>query len=377
MKSLIAYSFGWLLLIAVLIFLFSCEDGLEPLDERMDIASMSNTILDRNYVKRQWFYLETPGASFNSPAPGFGTVYLVTDKLPYADPIEVYVSLRLDLNEHHTYDGPIYYIDAYADPENNGLGDNVGVDSIWRGMFKKLAWRVDFDLIRDSQIDQYIGILLLQPLEDQRSLAVCYRATDGAVQFDVGDYDTNKGDQYNPRLAELICPPLEEFGPDSRSTFFPSTWKMMMRNVYELGIGDANLEFIDVRIEDRSQRPHRDVVTDASGVSYLRIFGLDRYDDCIPGKDGKIDLCHWPGILYPELGFLKFPWPEPFNPPQWVIEDILDPGYPEELLFEYDELVRNSILYDTLLGSWNDDAAHAYSIIVEWPSIVVKDLPDH
>jgi len=291
-----------------------------------------------------------------------------------------YPLLRLDLNEPQIYDGAIYYIDAYTDPENNGLGDNVGIDSLWSSIFKKLSWGDEYNLIWNYQEHRIIGIFLSQPLDDKRALAVCYRATDGVSEFDVGDYDTSLGwDKYNPRLAELICPPSDEFGPDSFSSFFPSTWKMMMRNVYELGIHDVDPvlipDIVNIRIEDRSLRPNRSVVADPSGISYLRIFGLDSYDrQGNLKKDGRVD--NIPGIIFANSGHIMFPWPEPFNPPQRVIEDILDPGDPEELLFEYDELIRNGVLYDTLVWCGNDDAAHTYSIIVEWPNVDVKDPPD-
>jgi hypothetical protein len=328
-------------------------------------AASQAAILDRNYVKRQWFYLETPGASFDFPVPGFGTVYPVIDPTPGTEPIEVYVSLRTDLNEPQTYEGAIFHIDAYADAENNGLGDNVGVDSVWAGIFKKLVWHEDFELIKNYQNNSFMGIWLFQALDDKRALAVCYKASDGANTFDVGDFRTAKGStDTDRRLAELICPPSDEFGPDSKSSFFPSTWKMMMRNVYSLGMSQINADLLNVTIRDNSRRLTTDIMPDSSGVSYLRVFGLDsKNEKGEPGKDGKIDTDE--GIVYPELGYLMFPHPEPFNPSLDDILDNLDPEDPLESKFDYTQLLRNPVIYDTLIWSGNEDQAHSYVINVE------------
>ena len=79
-------------------------------------------ISDYAYIKRQFYYLETPGADFQSPQFGFGQFYPVIGG-ENSDSLEVFVTLRTDI-EWSGNSRPKYYINAWTDPNNDGnLGD--------------------------------------------------------------------------------------------------------------------------------------------------------------------------------------------------------------------------------------------------------------
>ena len=136
-----------------------CDDPVvvEDID---DVVTIS--IHDHDYIKRQFYYLETPGDDFQHPEFGFGMFYPVIGGIDN-DSLEVFISLRPD-TEWNSIWRPKCYAEAWTDPNNDGdLSDGDRFVS-W---FYLLYGGVDYDLIQDygydSAIPKYIGIRLRQP----------------------------------------------------------------------------------------------------------------------------------------------------------------------------------------------------------------------
>jgi hypothetical protein len=232
----------------------------------------------------------------------------------------------------------------------------------------------DYQLIQDYTEEGtpvYLGIRLNRPLGNDRELAVIYKATDGTQTFLVGDYNDveSYGEPETDTLtAELICPRYEDFEPPGDNTSYPSTWNMMMRNVYSLGSSNMEEGSLNIRIEDLSNRPNRDI-HEESGLSYIRLFGLDRYDrQGLPFKDDQVDDLPW--IINTAYGYIMFPWYEAFNPTYQVMTTLYDPPFIDltdslEKAFEYETLVRDSLIYNAVINDVVRREGHHYDIVVE------------
>ena len=331
--------------------------------------STEYTIADYNFIRRQYFYFETPGESFESPNQSFFTVRPVVGG---EDGIEVYTSLKY--SEWGTTGETEYRMSVYPDPENNGLQDTL---TTAEGQAKDFAlFRLlrqedgDYQLIQDYTEEGtpiYLGIRLNRPLESDRMLAVRYKAHDRVTDqtFLVGDYDNQTTIN---RIAELICPRYEDFAPPADQPEYPSTWNMMMRNVYSLGSTNLEEGTLEIRIEDLSNRPNRDI-HEESGISYIRLFGLDRYDrQGLPVKDDQVDDLPW--IINTDYGYIMFPWYEAFNPSYEVMTEYFDPPFIDlddslEAAFDYETLVKDSLIYNSVLNDVVTREGHHYDIVVE------------
>jgi hypothetical protein len=329
--------------------------------------STQYTIADYNFIQRQFFYFETPGESFKNPIYSFFTVRPVV-----GGGIEVYVSLRK--TEWGTTGEPEFGISVYPDPENNGLQDTttaaMGQQKDFT-LFRLLREEDgDYQLIQDYSEEGtpiYLGIRLDRPLDTDRMLAVRYRAYNSATgqTFVVGDYDNQTT---LDRVAELICPRSDEFAPPSKDPPYPSTWNMMMRNVYSLGSTNMEEGSLNIRIEDLSNRPNRDI-HEESGISYIRLFGLDRYDRRGEKvKDDQVD--DLPQIINLSYGYIMFPWYEAFNPTYEVMTAVFDPPFIDladslEGAFDYEMFVKDSLIYDAVMSEAVRREGHHYDIVVE------------
>lgn len=335
-------------------------------------AASKTTISDFNYIKRQYFYLENPGWEFNN-AEFYNTSFTIED-------MRVFVTIRPDLQEEIDNDIRKYNIITYTDPNNNGLDDEIAAESdsartARLRRFKEIKFENnDFDYIQEyggSGGTKYVGIRLAQPLDENRALAVIYRAKKDLgdnefAEFDVGSY-SNPGEIL---YAELICPLEVEFTPQS------DTWKMMMRNVYSLGgVRVDNIRSLDVRIENKDLRENRDIDPNYK-EGYLRIFGLDRWDETgsprVGGSDGRIDSDQ--GVVNPTLGYFMFPDPEPFSVSQEKINKeyfvlTIPEGFDDTYLDTvytgaYKALVKRDTLYNTKNQTWKENT-HKYDIVIE------------
>lgn len=331
-------------------------------------------ISDYNYIRRQFFYFETPGDGFDSPQTGFLQFFPVVGGAE-SDSIEVLVSLRPD-TEWRSNTRPKYYVHAYADDQNDGLADEIaGGAEYYDQWFYPLYEGVDYDLIQDYSSNEvrYIGIRLRQRLGADKALAIRYRMSRFGNVVTVGDYGNFPVTPIDPPpnpdefiQAELICPPEDELNPPSvEGDPYSSTWHMMMRNVYSIGtsgLEDANLE---VKIREVGTIKGTAEIQSETGERYLQIFGLDRYDNTGDwGDDGLVDVIQ--GVVNFRWGYMMFPWFEPFKVPQEEIAYYFgeQEGVPDfEKAAAIDAaLERNSVIYDTLYNVNNPP--NYYEIVI-------------
>lgn len=353
------------------------------------------TVHDFGYIKRQYFYFETPGASHATPIPGF-----ITSTVKYfpfyggidKDDIEVFRSL--DAAEiQNRKEVAKYLVDAVVDSDNDGDLDEEE-DRIPAQWYEFLRENDDFgqgdysliqyiDNTGGTMTTRYIGIRLNQPLPETKTLAIRYKTQQidnggNAVgdPITVGDYKN-----YPPAgevesvtlLAELICP-TKQFQNDTELIDikdeqgnvigqgykeFYSTWHMMMRNVYSLGsssIGGGNIE---VEIKDVSRIIGTPQIQQGTGLSYLRIFGLDQENtegERIP--DNRIDMLK--GVVNTYYGYIMFPSPEPFriSTDESQITNFWLPRFLETDDEDFDDLPLNelvAVVYDSLRNMLNND----------------------
>ncbi|MCK4236914.1 MAG: cell surface protein SprA, partial [Candidatus Krumholzibacteria bacterium] len=319
-------------------------------------------ISDHNYIKREFFFLGYPGDDFENLDPNLEMYPYPVIGTPANDMVEVFISLRKETEWGQTGEYE-YTFFAYADPENNGIEDNVDMgDKPWSGRFRRLK-EDEFELIQsytgsDTTV-KYVGLHLLRRLDKDRALAVIYKAKrwDDRPPIEIGEYGKFRSGLDSLNVA-LICPTNNEFAPDS------PTWKMMMRNVYSLGMGGVSEEGLAIWVEREENRANPDIhIADSSGVSYLRIFGLDRYIKGSTTKepDGLVD--DLPGILNLERGYLMFPWHEPFDSPEWVIEQFIDTTNYKERKFDYSTLELADRIYSATT-ELERSKGHLYNIVV-------------
>ncbi len=338
-------------------------------------------VSDYAYIKRQFFYLETPGDDFQDPEWGFGMVYPVIGGAG-SDSLEVFVSLRPDI-EWSSNTRPKYYVEAWTDPNNDGDLSDGEKFTQW---FRLLYEGRDYDLIQDygtgEATPRYIGIRLRQPLGTEKALAVRYRLDLGTKVVTVGDYGNYPATPIDPPpepgpdltiTAELICPPEEDFAPPTiTGAKYTSTWNMMFRNVYSLGLSGIDDAIIDVKIRSVSTIIGTPEIDEYSKETYLRIFGLDRYlTTGAWGEDGYVDVRQ--GIIDFYNGYIMFPSPQPFNvstnelwacfgeggPPDYGISDSLRTVVDSLSV----HLKRNSRIYDEILD--RNSPPHYYEIVIE------------
>jgi cell surface protein SprA len=208
--------------------------------------------------------------------------------------------------------------------------------------------------IEDSVV--VVGIELEHPIQDSRALAVRYINELGDT---IGDYQQFPESRDDTLFCELIKPrhprPVPPFG---------HTWEMTLRNIYSIcscSIDNTNLE---VAIADRTNRLDR-TVPEGENVPYLRIFGLDRFNESgDPYPDNSIDLAD--GVIDLPRGLLTFPVLRPFDPPldsiaAWTRYDTSF-AVPDDY-----EGLENPDIYDDFLPPLQIQEKRKYDIIVRIP----------
>ncbi len=337
-------------------------------------------INDYDFLERQFFYFENPGKSFHpdSILAGFGTIFPVIGGANN-DEIEVFVSLGpQEPQNDFEYTGNAFVdrdnqrFRIWNDPANSAPDDSLGIPLY--GRYKQLFIEDgDFSLIRDYSSTtndvRYIGIELATPLEETRRLVVRYRArkiiTEGVYEeYNVGNYRNYKpaASAQTGFVGKALCL-LKSETTGQRAT--DPTWNLMMRNVYSIGSSQVDPLSLTLRIEDTSNETNRNIHP-ASGLSYLRIFGLDRVINAtgLAGKDDLVD--NTLGVIDYDRGYIMFPWFEPFNPPAAVVDTFLaDDTDPRETGFDYSEIELDEGLYLQALTDQIKANNHKYVIVIE------------
>ncbi|MBN2184326.1 MAG: hypothetical protein JW746_03260 [Candidatus Krumholzibacteriota bacterium] len=336
-------------------------------------------IYDYNYIKRQYFYFETPGTSFDSPVQGFvghPIKYFPVYGGVLNDMVEVFISLKsYELDNYQG--GAKFKLKACVDPENDGItGDEAGAFVDWYRMAKEDD---DYSLIKYISSDaetKYLGVRLNQPLDPDRSLVVRYKSNMGTVttadDISIGDYGKYPTDPDQVLRAELIYPvemDEEDLTPPLDNKFLHSTWNMMMRNVYSLGSAGLDGGALKIDIENVGTIVGTKDIQEKTGLSYLRIFGLDQEDqesNRIP--DGLVD--NRKGILDFNFGYVMFPWYEPFNLRREDVAYFLgtetdELGYVEPDYDAADSVMEYLELNSEMYTDYDSNPKHQYDIVIE------------
>ncbi len=343
----------------------SKEEGESVSGHYAQSGGQSTTIRiqDIDFIKRQFFYFENPGPDLSDPRPGFLGVYGVygsTDPLfpvvggTSGDSLEVFVSLVGD----EYVNGPDQYrVTGYIDALNNGIGDD---EIVFEAVpCRQLYEGTDYELIQVYGLEgnpKYVAIRLSRPLDSGRNLLVRYKAQNlsGEEAFVVGDYGQWAE---TPFKAEILCRDA------NNSVGTDETWHLMMRNVYSVGRLSSEAT-IDLQIQDLDNRDNRYIHLE-SGVPYLRLFGLDQYNQIGERvSDGRFDAAV-PGVLDRSTGFLMIPWYRPFDPDSAFIASFLDPADELEAGFVYGTLDRDAELYQRVLTGTDLDRNHQYDIVLQ------------
>jgi hypothetical protein len=316
-------------------------------------------IPDINYVDNTYFYLDSPRGPFIRPNVGEIEVYVSVNEIERQN-TELITRFGLAFVDTTARGTPIRAAKAAFE---------AGQETPQReeGYFKELLFGTDYRYVLNAEDESVEGIELFQRVEDSRILAVRYVNVEGDT---VGDYLTfpvipvqKEGEpEPNPEDYPIFLEVIKPRNPRPTNQF-GYTWDFMMRFIYNLGLTDIDAATLVIEIEDRSNNL---INTSPQGetVPYIRIFGLDRYDQSgIEGPDNLIDL--QAGLIDFNRGLLTFPSLRPFDPDlanvaRWVTEEdsFVVPD-------EYVDLnLANPTIYDDYLSSTDLQEARRYNIVV-------------
>jgi hypothetical protein len=275
--------------------------GLGQTEERV--------IQDINYIKNKYFYFDNP--------------FVVDTRVirPRNDdpvvPIEIWREIRPDQKNDETVDWEPAY--TFLDPDGRGSNLVAARTAIQQGEpkenwpvhltadFERLTINEDYHLIFDfDDKSAVVGFVLIQPVTDDKALAVSYITTDGDTVGGSEWWKVPRGTGVAERdtvILELVKPKVPR--PDNEYGF---TWFYMMRNFYNLGLSNIEPASFELEIRDRTQRLDTSTPT-GSNIPYIQIFGLDNYDDAgQPAHDGRFDVLR-SDILDTRTGVMQFPYP--------------------------------------------------------------------
>ncbi len=342
-------------------------------------------IRDINYIKNQYFRLGRPGDGDFADIGG-------------SQQLEVYRSL---LSSDIAADPTIakYEGRAFVDYRGNGtdltdfatqISQNGTASTFFdnrdisvTGVKPDAGWELlrrengDYNFIVDFSSQDIVGIVLTQPIEDGRALAVRYtRATpEGTPEIIVGSQLSAIGlppeqpEESDPPQDLLILELLKKENPSLPDQEFSWLWSYMFRNYYNLGLSNIDGTSLEVEIQDRNVAGDRLDTTapEGSTVKYLQIFGLDQENqvgDAVP--DGRIDIVE--SRIDLTRGVLIFPDPFAFAPDPARVETWTDGEF--QFAGEYlDQYLTAQEIYGGPTGqeidiSGNPEPNYFYDIVV-------------
>ena len=247
-------------------------------------AGQETEIYDKNYIQNKYFFLDYNYRANFYPLDGSNR-HLAMPVNDQIDRIEVFKSqIGIDIGA-----GNLIRATARPDPDD----ETVAPEDITETDFHVLEEDSDYMIERD------LGYIRLNSkLQASEILAVAYTTLGGDT---VGQINYNTGDSTAIPL-KLIRPA----NPDN-DTY---GWDLMMKNVYNLGTINLQEEGFELEIVDTYTE--RDDNINEEGVNWLRVFGLDRFnEDGQKVPDDKIDIHQ--NIVNMKQGELFIPYLEPFR----------------------------------------------------------------
>lgn len=268
---------------------------------------------DYDYVKNQFFFVD----SFYIPYFENWTInmdWIRADEIASKQivDLEVWVSVGQNQQDEAPRQG-VAALDPepYYDIESPNNAPTIQGE-IETGYFKRLEEDIDY------KYDENRGFfyLLRRTLQDNEVLGIAYRLQDGSKRGTlVSDLDSS---------SVLV---LKLIKPRSLNPSYKRAWKLMMKNVYDLGSNipnDFNLDIVLYRDgSDQNVQPK------SPNKPFINLLGLDRrdaQDSGLPEGDGKVDITNG-NIFLKGIGKLIFPTLEPFNPPDTSMFKDLHPDY--------------------------------------------------
>ncbi len=316
-------------------------------------------IRDVDYVKNKYFYLDDPLSFVGASEVGFEVYRTVTPQDLIADPT-------------------IQRLPGWAIPDSVGNGQSIvnAVNRIKAGSrplvqrrddFEFLRRGIDYDFIIDANTLDVIGIELFEaiPTTAQKAVAVRYRnAFDQPVGGSYASFGVINPATGQPVLAgspadTLVLEMIK--APDPRPTGpFGSTWRLAVRNIYNLGLNNIDGNSLEIVVEDVLNPRLNAEVPEGSQETYLRIFGLDRTDRTGTGPpDGRIDLTS--GLVNLTTGTLQFPSIAAFAPDTARVREWTNGRFQFTGPYrpQYDKSRR---IYRELLNATQEADVHQYII---------------
>ncbi len=160
--------------------------------------------------------------------------------------------------------------------------------------------------MEDYNYDEYRGFFWLnQNVDEQDIVAVAYR-TEGGVQ---------KGMLFN-EIGDSTTILLKLVKPEAAKPDYKKTWKLAMRNVYNLGASQIKKDGFDVKVLYTKTGENIDVQPEGEKKTFIYLMGLDRLDEqgnFADGGDKKVDVNNG-NIFDLANGYLIFPSLQPFAP---------------------------------------------------------------
>jgi hypothetical protein len=273
-------------------------------------------IRDIDYIRNKYFWINDPNFGGLAADPN-GTI-----------PFDVWLEINpADKQAQPDLDwrpGKAFY-----DPFGDGDALDTAAASILAGRnptapfvqqdFKRLEPGRDYQYIQDFDTKEVFGIVLVQPVAEDKALAVNYISiadTSTGVTYEVGgpysqyEIPFGGGAERDTMILELIK--AKNPRPVSPGSDFGETWDYMMRNFYNLGLNNIEPASFDLNIHDNTPRLDTSAPT-GSKVPYIRIFGLDQENVANqPIPDGRMDATSV--YLDTESGILQFPFKWSFAP---------------------------------------------------------------
>jgi len=283
--------------------------------ERTSISAGSSTqktyVRDNNYLDGRIFDLgriaDVQGSDYAENEIDFRP----GDTIKY---IEIYGFAKVGQVGDVTAPDAIFYIDPLFPTDSAWKNDTVGVAKIDENNYyvNQAEHWVLFDQSFGGTGDSYLGTFMV--------------VKRGPNDPNPGSIDTigsvTPAIEGDPYVLKLLSP---------RNTD-PSdvTWNYMWRNVYGLGQYNIDIEGLEINLfkgEDGTENIG-DNLDNQGGVPYIRILGLDRFNQqgqAVP--DGLADVKT--NLIDAQRGLLIFPDRFPFATTQTWADTILDPQVPE------------------------------------------------
>lgn len=362
------------LAIGALVLATSCDEDASSPETPDNPSPVFREVRDVDYVHNTYFYFDDPRAFIGPQSRSIG-VWRTVLPIDFVDDPTI---LRFPGWAIPDPDGTGQAIRDAVTALNNGQLPAVGVEHD----FKWLELGTHYAFVVNAASDSILGIELFEPIPDTefRSLAVSYTNLDG--QLVGGSYSQlgvlKNGQPIVPGSADdhLLLEMVKAPVPDPQG-IFASTWRLEMRNVYDLGLANIKGSSLVVEIADNLSPRVNPSYPQGSDVPYLRIFGLDQTDGLGTGPpDGRIDLAR----VDLDAGLLWFPSLEPFHPDPddvtaWTAGQF---AFTNEYQAQYD---KSLAIYTEKLTQIQELEVHQYMIRVTADTLCVsaarRILPTH